>query len=351
MIKTIVLHVAKALGLFSLSRFLTRRCLRILCYHGVWLGPPPHYGDCLFIDADTFARRMRALERAGYHVIPLAEACGRFARGTLSSRDVAITIDDGWQGTFRHMLPVLERNGFPATLYIATEPILRAEPLVHLLTAYLVERSSTPPEAYEALFPELSLTTQDRARLAQALAGQISGQPTPVARIAEIERIADKLGLDGHELIERAAFHLMTPEEVSIAQGRGIDVQLHTHTHRMHDFAPEQVAEELDLNRTHLSALTGRPADQLIHFCYPSGRYHASLFPLLREKGIVSATTTEFGLNPPGSNPLALKRILDGESISDIEFEARLSGFWSFLKGIKALIRPHAEPQAAPQNH
>ena len=63
--KIVILYMAKVLGFFALSRWLTRRGLRILCYHGVWLGRD-HYGNFLFMSPQKFAARMEFLARADY---------------------------------------------------------------------------------------------------------------------------------------------------------------------------------------------------------------------------------------------------------------------------------------------
>jgi hypothetical protein len=91
-LKTLVLWAARASGLFALSRLLTRHHLRILCYHGIWLGPEPHYGDCLFMSAARFRQRMQRLEQWGFKVISLDEGCRRWRDGTLGARNVSMTL-------------------------------------------------------------------------------------------------------------------------------------------------------------------------------------------------------------------------------------------------------------------
>jgi hypothetical protein len=48
---------------------------------------------------------------------------------------------------------------------------------------------------------------------------------------------------------------------------------------------------------------------------------------VLAAGGVVSATTCESGLAHAGSNILALPRILDDNRVSQVEFEAELTGF------------------------
>lgn len=336
-LKTLVLWAARASGLFALSRLLTRHHLRILCYHGIWLGPEPHYGDCLFMSAARFRQRMQRLEQWGFKVISLDEGCKRWQEGRLGAREVVITIDDAWAGTYLEMLPVLREHQFCATLYVPTENIVLDRPVLHLLVAFMVERAR-PDTDFASILPDQCLRGVSKAELTRRLLTAL-GNMTVVVRDAELERIGASLGVDYRNLRETRAFEHMTAAELQEASRNGISLELHTHTHRMYDFDAEKVRRDLGWNREHLARLGALNADGFRHFCYPSGQYHHALFPMLKQAGIVSATTTDVGLNPPGTHPLALKRILDGESFSDLEIEARLSGFWTVVASATASWR------------
>ena len=335
--KQTLLKVARGVGLFALSRWLTRDRLRILCYHGIWDGPAPHYGDCLFMDAQRFAQRMQRLADCGYRVISLDEAVKRQAQRTNRATDVVITIDDAWLSTYRHMVPVLERHGYPATLYVTTYYTLAERPVLNVMLAYIVERASNPLP-WADLLPGVPVESRSGDRVARLVA-RVEALPTLEARHAEVRRIAELAGVDCAELERRGTFMLMNGEQVRDASKRGIDIQLHTHTHRMHDYVPERVEDEVSLNRARLAEILGAAPEAFRHFCYPSGEYHPRVFDALRTRGVVSATTTEFGINEPGAEPLALKRILDCQSFSDIEFEARICGFWSILVSSRSRLR------------
>ena len=348
--KATVLQMAKASGLFSVSRRLTRKQLRILCYHGVWLGGPPHYGDCLFMSAERFASRIQMISRLGYPVLPLDEAVARLADGTLPDCAVAITIDDGWFSTSAAMLPVLKRYKFPATIYVTTYYALARRPVLNVLLGFMLARcarippSGELPDAVRALVPEgRTADAGERQRLAVALAAHLDALPTLPLRWEALERLAAAFRFDLEAVLADRRFDLMTQDEIRAMRSEGFDVQLHTHSHRMHDFAPIRLQEEIARNREALAATLDENPESLVHFCYPSGVYHEKAFAVLREEGIRSATTTEFGLNRRDAEPLALKRILDCESFSDLEMEARLCGFWGFLSasagGLRRLIR------------
>ncbi len=334
LLKLLLLNIARMMGLFALSRFLTRGQLRILCYHGIWLGPQPHYGDCLFMSAGRFKDRMAMLARSGYRIIPLSQACAALEQGHARARDVVITIDDGWAGTFVHMLPTLKEHAFPATLYATTENMVKQEPVIYVMAAYFANRAKRIPDL-PRLFPGQDLERLQARQLSESLAEQILAQPTAAARKAETYRLAELLGIDYSALEVSRAFLLMTPNEVAQAHRMGLDIELHTHSHRMHDFGAEQLRGELQLNRELLAEMLDVRPDCFNHFCYPSGLYKTELFPTLETDGIRSATTTEPGINGPGTSPFALKRILDCESLSDIEIEARLSGFWNLASSFR----------------
>ncbi len=344
--KQTVLKIAKACGLFAACRLLTRKHLRILCYHGIWLGDAPHFGDCLYMSADTFRRRMDLLERAGYPVLGLDDAVARLQRGTLPDAAVVITIDDAWYGTGRHMLPLLSARGLPATLYVTTYYALARRPVLNVMINFMVSRATARPPLDTLLAAsdegESANAPNDAEAYASALAARVDALPTLDARWQAVEHIAARLGADLDTIDRERWFHLMTEEELRAAAAAGIDIQLHTHSHRMHDFDSARVRAEVERNREELARILGRDGATFNHFCYPSGVHNPSVYAVLRAAGVKSATTTEFGLNPPGANPMELRRILDCQSMSDLDIEARLSGFWGLLSALKRRLQPGA---------
>src|SRR6185295_12429728 len=95
----------------------TRGRLLILTYHRV--RPEP---DGLITDnahAAGFRRQMQVLARA-FAVLPLIEAVERMLAGTLPSRAVCITFDDGYADNAEVAAPILADFGLPATFFIAT---------------------------------------------------------------------------------------------------------------------------------------------------------------------------------------------------------------------------------------
>ena len=84
------------------------------------------------------------------------------------------------------------------------------------------------------------------------------------------------------------------------------------------------MVREIQQNREFLEALVGK---KLQHLCYPSGVWSKQPWSWLDSLGIISATTCDPGLNYSQTPHLGLYRFLDADSISQIEFEAELTGF------------------------
>jgi peptidoglycan/xylan/chitin deacetylase (PgdA/CDA1 family) len=87
--------------------------LRILLYHRV-----SEDRDPLAVTPARFAQQMGLLAGRGWAVVDLVAAAGALARGTLPPRAVALTFDDGYRDVAEHAVPVLERHGFAATVFV-----------------------------------------------------------------------------------------------------------------------------------------------------------------------------------------------------------------------------------------
>jgi peptidoglycan/xylan/chitin deacetylase (PgdA/CDA1 family) len=315
-LKKLVLAAARSAGLAAVARKVTGSQLRILGYHGLWLTPGYQFGNCLFMCPKLFEARMARLKESGRPVLPLAEAVDRLSDGSLPEAAVAITIDDGWVSTFTDMLPVLEKYRLPATLYATTWYSGRALPVVNVAVDYL-----------RAAAGRLEINGDAKVREIEAL--QVD------ERLDALRQFGAELGID-EAWLDLRQFNIMSAEELAQAQKRGIDVQLHTHRHIDVEAQVDALPRELDENRAFLRAAVGNT--RLDHFCYPSGSNHPRARALLAAHGVRSGTLVTQGLNAPGSDPLALRRFLDGRSISNAEFDAYLSGILHYVSRVRPLV-------------
>lgn len=330
-LKLAVLFAARALGLFALARALTGKGVRILCYHGAWLGDPAYPGDGMFIKRTTFRERLARLRQLGYQVVPLGHAvAGLRGQAALPAAPVVITIDDGWYSTYAEMLPALQAEGMHATLYCDTANLMRGKPIAHMMARYIHLLAGSPPLS--------------------GIAQQIFEQATNPARPYE-ERwqatleLAQRLNFDPHALISSRAFDYMTPDELRQAFAGGLlDIQLHTHNHTLGDLSLASVRGEVAANTDALVELLAVAPEHFQHFCYPSGVKSASAEAALEQLGMASSTSVLKGLAYAGTPLQALPRFLDGDNVYRVEFEAELSGFLHLcrtaLASLASLTRP-----------
>jgi peptidoglycan/xylan/chitin deacetylase (PgdA/CDA1 family) len=306
--KEALLQTARRGGFFILSRRWSGESLRILAYHGIWTTPGFQYGNHLFITPAQFEQRMSWLKSSGYPVLPLAEAIMLMNNDALPENAVVITIDDGWASTYTYMLPVLESLNLPATVYMTTWYSEHQFPICNIAANYLLERAGQPIETRGSIIAD------------------IIARPTLGERDHALGQLAVGLGIGDEKWRETRQFNLMTLAEISDACRRGLDFQLHTHSHRWGSVPPDQLSTEIARNRAVLALACSRAEDQFDHFCYPSGRLNPAGDEVLRQYGIKSATMIEQGINPVGTHPYRLRRFLDGRSVSQVGFEAYLSG-------------------------
>ncbi len=308
-----LMHAIKRGGGFRAANMLNGQSIPILCYHGIWMVDDGYPGDAMFMRAQSFERRLEHILDLGLDVVTLEDVVSALkGERKLPSNSIAITIDDGWYGTYRYMLPALLHHGMPATLYCDTAQLMRGGVVPRVMARYvakLIRQAGRELRAREALQRADDATKPHEWRMDAA---------------EEFIR-ANNFEIEPYR--QARAFEYMTADELRSFADAGFDVQLHTHNHTMRELDPEAVGEEIEANRATLGDILGRPTDAFRHFCYPSGVNNPAIADWLATTEVASATTTEMALAPLGSHPYLLPRIIDGDNLSEIEFEAEVSGF------------------------
>lgn len=342
--KLFVYRAARALGLFGLARRLTRSRLCILAYHGFAQGDEAQFRGKLFITPATFGRRLDLLKRRGYRVLPLGQALQDQQLRRAAADSVVITIDDGYASTLSVAAPLLRARGFPATVYLTSYHMQTQTPVYDLVIAYMVWKSPLTTArltcAVQALPQDLDLASPAaRERTVARLTKAGHDMNSEGERMDLVRALADALALDFDEIIADQAFRLLTPAEARQLPAWGVEIGLHTHRHR---FPPGDLAacrREIADNQSYLAREVGTVTP---HFCYPSGVYDPGQWPVLAEAGLASATTCDTGMVRQGDERFGLRRFLDGEMVSDVEFEAEISGFADLLRSLLRVERRHS---------
>ena len=328
------LALSRRLGLSSVvarSEWRRQRLL-ILCYHGIALDDEHRWNPSLYVPAAHFERRLALLRKNRCTVLPLGEALDRLYRNDLPERAVVLTFDDGYYDFAARAWPLLQAYACPATVYLTTARVEHNFPIVNLFVPYMLWKARhqvLEGDGVLGLRGSYTLALDgERQRLVRELGAAIQRHGLTASDKDAVARdLALRLGLDYDGLLRQRVLTLMRPDEVARLAREGLDVQLHTHLHRTPEDTGRFVNDVLD-NRRRIEAMTRRRPD---HLCYPSGMYRMAYLPALQEHGIASATTCDPGIASPASDRLLLPRFIDTCGITEVEFEAWVTGIASCL--------------------
>lgn len=335
-IKLSILWISKLLGLFYLTRILTRRMLLIFCYHGFELLDESSFRPSLFMRRETFTKRLQMLHRYGSPVLTLDEASRRLQENSLPDNAVCLTIDDGFYSVLVHAAPLLKRYGFPATLYITSYYVAKATPIFRLTVQYMFwkTRAKILDVTDEAWGVPTIVDLSDRMVTDRAMwriieFGETKYDEQGRERISEI--LGDRLAVEYSAIRKSRIMTLLTPNEIRQLDKSGINIQLHTHRHRLPTDDEAAARQEIVENIRFLETVIKRP---FTHLCYPSGIWNVHQWSWLATLGIKTATTCDPAMNMASTPLLGLYRVVDENRMSQIEFEAELSGFSELVRRI-----------------
>ena len=93
----------------------------ILMYHSISDHASARFRS-FAVPLSLFAEQMARLQSLGYTALTITQLVGALVskKNALPERPVAITFDDGFADVFSEALPILQRHGFTATVYITT---------------------------------------------------------------------------------------------------------------------------------------------------------------------------------------------------------------------------------------
>src|SRR3989344_8511691 len=314
--KRLLLSLIALLGITHIARFFNRNSLTILLYHGVAplarrsLGEGGKENRGLynyrgkFIEPAHFEVQMRYFKEH-YRVLELDEAVRRLFDGSLPSRALAITFDDGYQNFYTHAFPILKKMNIPATMFLATDFVLRRKPL-------WVDRLE-----YAAIKENDALK-----RFADSEREQ---------RVVEIERRAGTMFTDFEGA--RAVYAPLALEEIREMLRNGMTFGAHTRSHPiLSRIQTERLEDEVIGSKKELENALGRISST---FAYPNGQpgdWTEEVEKQISAAGFRAALTTIEGTNTRMTHPMRLKRIaMDGTDDSP--------AFASIAAGVRVLLR------------
>ena len=332
--KSVILETLKRTGAFSWMREHRWRSdrLLILGYHSISFEDEHEWDPSFSMPASEFESRLEMLRSGRYTVLPLQDALTKLYSGTLPPKSVAITFDDGLYNFYARAYPILRKYSYPVTLYLTTYYCHNNLPVFDLISSYMLwKQRATVVKSNPALglnSPIDLATVSGRSSAWNNIRTYTERNRLTATQKNDLAKdIARHLKLDFESIASKRLCHLMTPDEIKVVSRNSVDIQMHTHRHRI-AMKQSLFEREISENRIKIEEITGVQAN---HYCYPSGVHRPAFLAWLSQQGVTSATTCDPGLAHATSNPLLLPRILDAANVSHIEFESWLTGVGAFL--------------------
>jgi peptidoglycan/xylan/chitin deacetylase (PgdA/CDA1 family) len=247
--------------------------------------------------------------KRAYTVLSLDELVSSVvAGGTLPPRSLAITFDDGYADNHRLGLPVLQRLGLPATVYVATGCV-EGGPVFWVAAVRALAMSATGSVLELPGHDPIPLGPLDqRGPAVKALTRAL----VPLAAPARAELLAAAAKGADVDLDGLLAGTMLTWAQTRELAAAGWTIGAHTVTHSNVALVdPAEAEAEITASRDAIAAAVGA---QVCHFCYPNtGGQHqyfsASVVEIHKRNGFRSATTSRPGALRPGADPFLLPRL------------------------------------------
>ena len=277
----------------------------ILCYHT--LGPDAETMDAWTVLRVAHFRAQIEAIRADWEIVSLDEALAAPADGRPRA---VLTFDDGEAGLHRHLLPLIEAERLPVTIYVSTGQIETGRP-------YWFDRVMNALQAEGAFVLDLA---------GHGLGRRAFGGAKGPARWAEIsdllealkrldpgprEAAAEAICAEGPGSAGVTPLAPLTRAELDeLARHPLVTIGGHSHGHELLDRIPAGEARaSVDRCRALLEDWTGRPVR---HFAYPNGNHGGEVPALVAAAGFASATVLGQRLHRPGDDSFRLPRLAIG---------------------------------------
>ncbi len=294
----------------------------VLCYHT--LG-----SDTEVMDAWTVARardfqQQIAFLRQYFDIVSLDQALDPAAPA--SRPRVVITFDDGDVGLFTHLLPIVEAEALPVTLYIATAQIESGQPYWFDRIMNALQNPGVTTIRVEASGPKTWQIGPETGAAKWMVISDILETLKTVAPDLREALTLEILQQAGPSQANVTPLAPLTREQLrELAQSPYVTIGAHSHCHNLLDQIPlDEAAQSIQGSRKLLQKWTEQPIN---HFAYPNGNHSPALQDAVKQAGFTSATALGSELcDPLQVNPYAIPRVLVGRYDSLTRLRLRFIG-------------------------
>jgi len=299
-------------GINNIARSRTRHMPRIIMYHGFCKTGDK---DLKRTPIDQFCKQLNYIKK---HFFPLKVSELILARKFSNSypeNAVAVTIDDGYEDFYHLALPVLEKLGIPATIFIVADLTEENGWMWPDKFHYIAECIKTNSNGYNSkVFKELLF--------------DLKQLPVKI-RDGKINNLAKKYKID-IPTIPPTKYKLMSWEQLNRITKKGlIEIGSHTCKHPILSYLNyEDSWYEINESKCMISEKLNI---EVSSFCYPNGNYLESQKEMLKQAGYLCGIASHFGYVTKKSDIYALPRVSGGSKDFNL-FAKHLDGIDFFQR-------------------
>jgi len=335
------------LRIHHLMRFLNRRRVIVLAYHGFTdqpAGQGLQNGQGKHVHVDAFRAAM-AYVRRHYHVTSLENLVACYRSGApIPDYTIAITIDDGFESNYRLAFPVLRELQMPATIFVATDFVDQRRLLWSDRLEYALDTTTASTLSVTIGGQRVSYDVSHRD-------GKVacdSDLRTRLKRLPQEDRdaVVDECQRQMGVVIPAveqlpAMYHPLTWAQIREMQQSGlVAIGSHTLSHVIVTRCdPERAQDELRRSRQLIEERIGA-ACRL--FCYPNGQlgcFDERTKAWLQDAGYVCGLTTVYGMNDEKADVFELKRLYTHGRADQTRVVMTLAGVIGLLDRAKRALR------------
>jgi peptidoglycan/xylan/chitin deacetylase (PgdA/CDA1 family) len=341
-VKVSVAYLLYGLGvLWVWQRMALRRKAVVLMYHRVLTRDEQrltgsHPG--IIVGRETFAKHMAFLKRR-FTVLSLDEFADRLEREVpFQDSSCLITFDDGWEDNCTNALPILQRHGLPAVVFlpvnfIGGRRLFWQEALTHLVVGSVTMVRQQPHRRVrvrELLAPVhlesvLDLSDDDpRPAIIEAV--RFNKTVVPAVMDAVVAGLADELGV--RNVADAGVDKFLHWQQVETMFSQGVVFGGHGAEHRiLPNVSPGEALSEICSAR---EVVESRLKPRVLSFSYPNGNWTPHVADMVKGAGFRLAFTTERGFVGCEDDRFTLRRVNIHEGAADSVpmFCARLVGLF-----------------------
>jgi len=297
----------------KLTRWVQARVLGgalILGYHRIAHVERDEYEVC--VSPEHFDEQMEMLSQYT-HPISLSQLVQCLKTGSLPSRSVAVTFDDGYTDNLYQAKPVLEKYSIPATVFVCTGYAGRE---------FWWDEIKRLVMSSQADLGALCLDVGDNQFQWEQPVGSLDAGNSDVRRQFQLALYHFLLPLDNDDLKEAMSMirtwaglsvddnsilrGMSHQELLQLVDGGLVELGAHTRHHPMLPHLPlERQQDEVVSSKKDLKDLLGK---DVMGFAYPNGRATVDVKRIVREAGFTYACTSLHDLVRPGKDLYELTR-------------------------------------------